>query len=350
MQVRTHAGDRDAPRARRTSWILGLAIGVIALVVVVQLAGGLEAAVRELAHADPKWIAIGVVFEATSFLFIALHLRRIVDRAEAVRLGGSYQLALVVYGLGAVTPAAPLEGVALGVQDLHRRGLSRRRALFALGFSEWFSNVALFTILAVDLVLATVFEDVRHDERVPFLLLALGIVAALVLAGLIVTNKRTITALNLMVHRARFWRATPSPAELEATVARLHADRDAVIGGRRKQVVLVLLSIGAWLFDLACLQAALLAMGVHANPDQLILAYGAGILATAVPFVPAGFGLTEIAMPAVLHHYGVPLAPALAGTLAYRGLGTVLPAVAGAVLAFGMRRRRRGYRDLPSGA
>jgi hypothetical protein len=41
----------------------------------------------------------------------------------------------------------------------------------------------------------------------------------------------------------------------------------------------------------------------------------------------------------VLHHYGVPLAPALAGALAYRGIGTFLPAITGGLLALGMRRR-----------
>jgi uncharacterized membrane protein YbhN (UPF0104 family) len=34
-------------------------------------------------------------------------------------------------------------------------------------------------------------------------------------------------------------------------------------------------------------------------------------------------------VPALLHHAGVPLATALAGVLAYRALGTLLPAVCG---------------------
>ena len=55
-------------------------------------------------------------------------------------------------------------------------------------------------------------------------------------------------------------------------------------------------------------------------------------------------------MPAVLHHYGVPLAPALAGTIAYWGLVVIVPpAAAGAVLALGMRHRARGPPRSPLG-
>jgi putative heme transporter len=346
------------------SWSLGIAIALIAFVVVVQLAGGIQSALEALEQADPGWIALGVVFEAASFLFIALHLRRLMRVESALSTPAAYRLALVVYGFGAVTPASPVEGVALGVQALRRKGVSKERALFALGFSEWFSNAALFTILAADLLVATLLRHVHRDERMPALLLAGGLVVALVVVGRIVTSKRTIAALSVLWNRLTFWRPRASRDELQVTIDRLHADRDAVIGGRRNQAVLILLVAGAWLFDMACLEAALVAMGVHANLDQLILAYGAGVLATAVPFVPAGLGLTEIAVPAVLHHYGVPLAPALAGALAYRAIGTFLPAGTGGLFALAMQRRGRrdvdastatevtpaDYREVPSGA
>lgn len=350
MQAAATAPEVTSRRARWFPWAVGLVVAAIAFAVVIELAGGIEASLDALGQADLSLVALGVGFEAVSFFFIALYLRRLVGGDPPVRFGASYELALVVYGLGAITPASPVEGVALGVAELRRTGHPRGRALFALGYSEWFSNAALITILAVDLVLATVFEDVRHDERVPFLLLAAALLVALVTVGVLITSKRTITLLAAVWSRVCFWRPRPSEQDVQVAVERLHADRDAVIGDRRNQGRLLLLAAGAWLFDVTCLEAALLAMGVHANLDQLILAYGAGILAAAVPFVPAGFGLTEVAMPAVLHHYGVPLAPALAGALAYRGIGTLLPASLGALLALGMRRRSRGYRDLPSGA
>jgi uncharacterized membrane protein YbhN (UPF0104 family) len=56
-----------------------------------------------------------------------------------------------------------------------------------------------------------------------------------------------------------------------------------------------------------------------------------------VPLLPGGLGAVEIAVPAVLHHFGVPLATALAGTLLWRGISLFLPALGG-TLAYGSLR------------
>jgi len=54
-------------------------------------------------------------------------------------------------------------------------------------------------------------------------------------------------------------------------------------------------------------------------------------MASWVPLLPGGLGIVEAAIPAILHHFGAPLADALAATLVYRAAGTLLPAIAGAI-------------------
>ena len=78
---------------------------------------------------------------------------------------------------------------------------------------------------------------------------------------------------------------------------------------------------------------------MHADADfgLVILAYVAGTVASWVPLLPGGLGAVEIAVPAVLHHFGVPLSVALAGTLLWRGLSLFLPAAAGAVAYASLR-------------
>ena len=73
-----------------------------------------------------------------------------------------------------------------------------------------------------------------------------------------------------------------------------------------------------------------------------------GCSPSLVPFLPGGFGAVEVAMPAVLHKAGVPLAPALAGVLTYRLLGTLLPAFCGAIAL--VRLRRTPVPDAPDAA
>jgi uncharacterized membrane protein YbhN (UPF0104 family) len=55
------------------------------------------------------------------------------------------------------------------------------------------------------------------------------------------------------------------------------------------------------------------------------------MLVSLVPLMPAGLGLVELTVPAVLHHYGYPVEGVLAGTLAWRALALFLPALAGLV-------------------
>ena len=52
-------------------------------------------------------------------------------------------------------------------------------------------------------------------------------------------------------------------------------------------------------------------------------------LVSWVPRLPGGVGAVEAALPAVLHHFGVPLVAGLAGTLPWRGASLIAPAVVG---------------------
>jgi uncharacterized membrane protein YbhN (UPF0104 family) len=56
--------------------------------------------------------------------------------------------------------------------------------------------------------------------------------------------------------------------------------------------------------------------------------------------IGTAYGLVEAAIPAILHRFGAPLDDALAATLVYRAVGTLLPALAG-TLAIALLRRPR---------
>jgi uncharacterized protein (TIRG00374 family) len=97
------------------------------------------------------------------------------------------------------------------------------------------------------------------------------------------------------------------------------------------------------LSDVACLWFILIAVGARVDPDIALLAVGAGAIAAAVPLLPAGIGVVEAVMPAVVHWYGPPLSAALAAVLLYRVAGTFLPAAAGATSLAALRAARRGH-------
>ncbi|MCU1458155.1 MAG: rane protein [Actinomycetia bacterium] len=317
--------------------LIGLVAGGVAIVVIAELAGGVSDAVEALRDVDPRWVAAGLGCEAVSYLFIAGHLRRLTGSTPRFGFGAAYQLALVVYGLGIITPASPAEGLALGAAELRRRGMPRRRVYLALGLSEWFSTGTLYAIAAVDLLIAGALADLHRDERLPAIIGAAGVLVVLVLLTVVASRRTTVEIATRLWHRVMFWRVAPPAYVQMQQAAELYDEGRNVLGSRWNRAVLVVLVAGAWLADGLCLQCALVAAGVHVSFDVLFLAYSVGIIAAEIPLVPGGFGITEIAMPAVLHHYGVPFAPALAGALVYRALGTLAPAGIGALAALSLR-------------
>jgi uncharacterized protein (TIRG00374 family) len=105
----------------------------------------------------------------------------------------------------------------------------------------------------------------------------------------------------------------------------------AVVGSRGNRASLALVSAGAVVLDATVLWATCTAAGVHLGVDVVLLAMTAGTIASWVPLLPAGLGVVEAVIPVVLHHFGAPLADALAATVVYRAVGALLPAVGGAV-------------------
>ncbi len=333
--------------------LIGLAVGAVAIVVIAQLAGGVSEAVEALRDVDPAWVVAGLGCEAVSYLFIAGHLRRLTGSTPRFGFGAAVQLALVVYGLGIITPASPAEGLALGAAELRRRGMPRRRVFLALGLSEWFSTGTLYAIAAVDLIIAGSLADLHRDERSPAIAAAATVLVLLVLVTVLASRRTTVQLATRFWHWVLFWRDSPPPAVQQQQAFELYDEGRDVLGSRWNRIVLVVLVAGAWLADGLCLNCALIAAGVHVSFDVLFLAYSVGIIAAEVPLVPGGFGITEVAMPTVLHHYGVPFAPALAGALVYRALGTLVPAGAGALAAISLRSVRHPSEVLhtdPAGA
>jgi uncharacterized membrane protein YbhN (UPF0104 family) len=147
-----------------------------------------------------------------------------------------------------------------------------------------------------------------------------------------------------MLGRLPVVRSRRSPEQQRSAGARLHHDLMDVVGRPIDRFHLMVLSIGSLLADIACLHLLLFAANAHVGFSVTVLAAGAAFVAGGIPFLPAGFGVTEALIPAVIHWYGPPLNAALAGALAYRVVGTLLPAAVGAVAVLALRIQHVGPR------
>jgi uncharacterized membrane protein YbhN (UPF0104 family) len=257
-----------------------------------------------------------------------------VNRRTAVRLG------LVVAGLGNILPAAPAEGLAMASAELRRRGIASRQSRIALGFMQWLSVRTVFGVAAIDALAVALLAGTRVPRvgaRVVLAASALAVLAILAATAWLASRRQTMEFLALVVGRLQFWRPSAPAEHRRAQGAAWHTDIRHTLGSRRSQGALGGLALVSCLADAACFRCALVAVGVHPTPGLLLFAYAVAMIATLVPFIPAGLGVVETVVPALLHHAGVPLPTALAGVLAYRALGTLLPAICGTIALIRLR-------------
>jgi putative heme transporter len=94
----------------------------------------------------------------------------------------------------------------------------------------------------------------------------------------------------------------------------------AIHPSRSDWVAAVALGFGNWLADLGCLMAAFLAVGADVPWRGLLLAYGAGQLASSLPVTPGGLGVVEGSLTVALVAFGGAEASTVAAVLLYRVL------------------------------
>jgi uncharacterized protein (TIRG00374 family) len=315
--------------------------------VAIQLAGGFADAFEALQDVDVRWLVAALGCEAVSYVLLSAQLRYLAGHRADLPPGAALRVGLVVYGLGIITPASPAEGIVLGSAELRRRGLSSRRAALALGLSEWFSIGALYLLAATNVIIAAFVGDIPDTERTPLVIVAGIVIVALTGIAVMLRRQSVVERAAVLLGALRPPRSRRTVEERRETGARWHAEAVTMVGDQRDHTIVLGLVIGAWIADALCLFFTLLAAGAVVDVDVLLLAYTVGILATEVPLLPAGLGLVETAMPAVLRSFGVPYDTALAGALTYRALGTFLPAIAGALALPSLRVIRHPSEPVP---
>lgn len=326
-------------RTRRVRLVIGLLIAAGALYAVVSSAGGFGDSFSALRDAEPGWLAVGALAEAGSYLTLGVLLRRLVG----VRIGlrTAIGLGLVVSGLGNILPAAPAEGITMAGTELRRRGVEPQRTWIALGLLQWISVRTLFAVAALDALVVVAVASRRYPEHTPGRF-TVGAVAILILAILaasawLASRRQTLEVAAVVADKIHFWRDSRGSIEARARGARWHTEMHEVLGSPSTHVVIGALALASCLADAACFRCALVAVGVHVKPSLFLFAYGIGMIAALVPLLPNGLGVVETVVPALLHHRGVPLATALAGVLAFRALGTLLPALSGTIALVRLR-------------
>jgi uncharacterized membrane protein YbhN (UPF0104 family) len=322
------------PRARkrwlrRAGWLVAVAIiGAGAA----SVAGEWDAAQAALGHlAHLRWIPVrwAIYAEALSVLSVALAMG-ILLRAARRPLGVSSAVGITLASnaMASSAPAGAAWAATFSFDQLRRRGVSRRVAVWVLALNLALSVLALMALLLI----GTIVAGGRGPAATmwPFVV-GLAVVALLCLV--------------LIVRRPR--------------VRRWLARLTGVRYPRRLLATAFAAAVLNWLADCACLAASIAAVSGHVPWRGLLAIYAATQVAQALPFTPGGLGVVEGAASLLLIGYGMPTGTAVAGVLLYRIISfwVLLPigwgAAGGLLLAarrgYGRRRRYAPIRVSSSG-
>jgi glycosyltransferase 2 family protein len=289
----------------RRRWLVFL--GAVVLVVGAGLAIGKAASYSKLLHdlrgAEVWWLGLCLLGEACAYAGYVVIYRETARVDGGPRFSVPDALRIVAAGFGALVLTTGAATLAVDYWALRRAGAKNALArVIALNTLEWAVLTAATFAAAVVLL-----GDVPLAAALPWLI----VVPVCFAAALWVTAPARVGRL----------------AGLGGTPARrLFA---ACVQGVQLVRRLPLRSFAGaglyWAGDLLCLWGGLRAFGVHAGLASLVLAYSIGYLVAALPLPAGGAGGVDAAMTYALTIVGIPLAPALLGTFAYRLFNFWLP-------------------------
>jgi uncharacterized protein (TIRG00374 family) len=326
------------PARTSRKWLAYLSALVVAgllVYAVVVASGGMRDAVHQLRHASRLWLLPALALEMASYA-IAGWLLLLLRAENSLGWATTGRVALVMWGLGSLLPAAPAEGIALSVSELGRRGVSRQHAVSMLLVAGWFQFWALVLSAAAASAVIDVVGHPDPDDAIRLLVVA-SVLTALTVIVVSLARRPFVGKLAADAIRWLPRHRKKTRAELRAAGLDEHARLLGLIGRPVHRLGIATASTGWWIADAGGLWLALHAAHADVDFSLVVLAYVAGVVASWVPLLPGGLGAVEIAVPAVLHHFGVPLTAALAGTLLWRGLSLFLPALGGALAYASLR-------------
>lgn len=293
-----------------------------------------------LAHANWKWIGLGVVAQVASIGALARLQRRLIS----VR-GGHRSLPSIIattWAGNAISISLPLVGPATAAVFVFKRftaiGVDRAAAAWALAISGIYSTVSFTTIAAAGAIisgspgLAVTGIVTVVAVVVPVCGVLAGLRRPRVHAGATMAFAAVLRWSQRMVHRPRGNADQISTATLDQLITLRLGPRDTIVASAT--------AVLNWLLDLLCLACAIMAMHGRVPWQGLILAWAAGSGVALLGLTPGGLGVVEIALGAALIGVGLPAAAALAAALLYRATKLGLVLAIGGITLLVIRRSR----------
>ncbi len=331
---------------------LGVAIGLVVLVLLFGRRGEFVAAVRQVSDARPGWVAAAIGAEALSLLAYARLQQHVLRLAGTmVPMPGLFLVTLANDAIASTVPGEPAVSSGYRYRYYRRRGASAAGAGWTVFTILVAQAVGMSLVLLTGVVAALAASAAAGGagaSPVGIGVTALGLLVVVGAGAVLVRRDLVLSLASRLAGRLRR-RAGRRPggllARIEATLARM---RDIPLSPRSTAHVIVL-ATAVWGCDFLCLLCGFGAVHAAVPWRGVLLAYGAAQVAGSLPIVPGGLGIVEGSLAVILVGYGASRVPAVSAVVAYRIVNYWLAIAVGwisvAMLALQHRRRRRPASD-----
>ncbi len=247
-----------------------------------------------------------------------------------------------------LTPGGIVAGGAFYFRMLAVSGVPMNQAAAALAAVGVLSNLVLFALPAVALVIAALSAPIP-DGMLPVAIAGTILFIVMFTASVVLVRfDRPLHALGRLVERMVRLSAKRFNRDWSFTEDGLVQSRDLVVEalGERWRRALAFATLN-WLLDYATLVVALIAIGADPRPSLILLAFAGAAVLGMIPITPGGLGFVEAGLVGMLTIAGIPASDALLATLAYRLFQFWLPIPAGLVAYILFRGRYGKLSELP---
>jgi uncharacterized protein (TIRG00374 family) len=297
-------------------YVLGIAVGILVLVLLFGRRDELVAAWHQLSRVSAAWVVAAVAAETASLWLFAFLQRTVLGLGGArIPMPGLFLLSLANDAIANTVPGEPAVSSAFRYRYYRRRGASGATAGWTIFTILIAQAIGMSLLLLLGVVVALAGGPGGRDTRAA----VVGLVIVVASGAVLVRRDLVLRLAEATVRGVR--RVTGHPrgnigARITSTFARM---REIPLS-RPATVWVVVLATGVWLSDFGCLVCAFGAVHAAVPWAGVLLAYGASKVAGSLPIVPGGVGVVEGSLAVILAGYGADRTSALSAALVYRGV------------------------------
>ncbi len=298
-------------------------------------------------HANFLMIPVALAIETLSMLCICRLYYEVVNLGSGgISFPRVSLIYMSAYAFGHIVPGGNAGTLYLSYREFRREGVSKSLAAKTLVISNLAYSAGLIALLITGLLLSLATGRLPFSFNISALVIASGAILFVLFCVYVLRKPPLLRRISLASLHAlqsfRLFKAV-NDSEVESWVTDIGDYVLCMFHDRPRLMRICGCGVGFWLFDLACLYTVFVAIGHPINPGILMLCYTVADIVGSLPLTPAGLGIFEVTLGAMLYAFGYPKEVLATAILGFRFFSFWLCTMAGGgcYLPLLLQRRKR---------